>query len=131
MSEKKTYYKIGEITNLEKKIAITGDLGQGYGYKDEKAFADKKGICYIPEHAFSDIDFQQIKCDECEGDEEKFDDSFTYQDFYDLAKKFKEDNEISDEHSIGTIAQNLFEMVDWQYPSTLVSDWENSGAYED
>ena len=97
----------------------------------EKAFVEKKGICYIPEHAFSDYDGKSLECDECEVDEEKFDDSFTYQDFYDLAKKFVEENEVSTEHSIETIAQNLFDMVDWQYPSTLINDWEISGAYED
>jgi len=112
----KNYYKIGEIVNEEKKIAISDELGQGWGFKDEKAFVEKKGICYIPEHAFSDYDGKSLECDECKEDEEKFDDSFTYQDFYDLAKKFVEENEVSSEHSIETIAQNLFDMV---------------GAYED
>jgi len=131
MSEKRVFYKVGVIVNEEKKIAITDDLGQGYGYKDEQAFVEKKGICYIPEHAFSDMDGKSIECDECEVDEEKFDEGFTYQDFYNLAKEFVEENEISDEHSIETITQNLFDMVDWQYPSTLIDQWENSGAYED
>jgi len=125
------YFKIGKLISEEKKIAIPDDLGQGYGFKDEQAFVEKKGICYIPEHAFTDIEGKSFDCPECKEDEEKFDDSFTYQDFYDLAKKFKEKNDISDKHTVEDIARNLFEMVDWQYPSTLICDWETGGVYEE
>ena len=76
------------------------------------------------------MDGKSFECDECEVDEEKFDDSFTYQDFYDLAKKFVEENEVSCDYTVEGIALDLFDMVDWQYPSTLIADWENSGVYE-
>lgn len=130
MAEKK-YYKIGEIVNQEKKIAIPDDLGQGYGFKDEKAFVEKKGICYIPEHAFSDMCGESFECDECKEGEERFDDGFTYQDFYNLAKKFVEENEVSCDCTIEGIAQDLFDTVDWQYPSTLMNDYEMGGYCED
>ena len=130
MAEEK-YYKIGEIVNEKKSIAIVGDLGQGFGFKDEQAFIEKKGICYIPEHSFTGITGNDNLCDECNNGEEKFDEFYNYDLFIKLAKEFKDRNKISDKYSVEDIAKNLFDSVDWQFPETLISDWENSDTYID
>lgn len=72
-----------------------GDMGQGVGFKDYKAYRcypDKP--CYIPEH-------------EAEKDEPKY---YTYRDFLHIAEGNWE------------IADHLFDFCDWQYPETALED---------
>ena len=116
----KEYYKAGKILDLKNKIAISDDIGQGFGFKDEEAFVKKTGICYIPEHSFESS---------YKDNEEQFTDSFSYSDFLQLAKNFKERNNIPNKYTVEMIARNLFESVDWQYPSSLIADWENSDIF--
>ena len=124
----KEFYKIGEIIDSEKKIAVVGELGQGYGFKDEEAFTTKKGICYIPEHAFLDISSgKPYECDECEEGQMKFDEGFDYNDFLELAKYLKENIDTSEKYSLEDIALGIFQTVDWQFPSTLVDEWIGDG----
>lgn len=56
-------------------------------------------ICYIPEH----------------GDENVADDGCTYKDFLETAEENRR------------LARNLFDMVTWEYPSTLFEQWEIHG----
>ena len=46
-------------------LSIDG-LGYGYVYKSEKAFKeDPKAVCYIPEHAFDDVEPVEIDGEQC------------------------------------------------------------------
>lgn len=46
-------------------LSIDG-CGYGYVYKDEKAFKeDPKAVCYIPEHAFDDVEPVTVDGVEC------------------------------------------------------------------
>ena len=87
------------------------NIGQGWGYKSYEAwclgvykFYSDKYICYIPEYCYSDnTQKKQISVDNC----------YTRKDFNDLC--------------IGTNTNSefLFESVDWQHPSSLLSEWNN------
>lgn len=83
------------------------NIGQGYGYKNVKAFdlgmnneklADKY-ICYIPEFCYNDIT-EELDIDSC----------YTYKDFKELCDETKYS------------ATFLFEAVDWQHPSSLLNE---------
>lgn len=102
------------------KILPNGDVekeyhGQGCIYKNFKAFQDKSDeVCYVPELS---------------------DEKYTYKDFLDAAQKFIDENEDvkeycqSEDTTAEDIAENLFDMVDWQAPETLIADWEINGSY--
>ena len=106
-----TIGKILENGNIEKEYH-----GQGFIYKNFEAFESKSDkICYVAEL-----------------DEDNT--GNTYKDFLQLAEEFMQDEavkEYCEDEGITAeyIALDLFESVDWQEPSTLITDWENSGAY--
>jgi len=109
---------IGEILpngKVEKEYA-----GQGFIYKDFGAFENKEDkVCYVPELT----------------DEDVVSEGYKYKDFLDLSKEFISRNEDVKEYcqksniSVEDVAKDLFDMVDWQHPSTLIYDWENHGTY--
>ena len=98
----------------------------GYCYKDEKAFKNKSGVCYIPEYntTFQDYDTEyKIPVD-------SIDDYcyYTYKGIRDevideLNFNYKEYN-ITDE-KIDKITAIVFDMIDWQSPCSLLAeiDW--------
>jgi len=83
----------------------------GFVYKNSYAFYEKSDdICYISEHGI-------------EGDEITEETvTYKYSDFLELATKYVKRNNLKD--SPEEIAEELFDSVDWQDPTTLLNDWE-------
>lgn len=95
---------------------------QGFIYKDFEAFKTKTDeICYIPEYGVDD--------------EDNIEGSYTYADFLRMATEWcKEDEDCMDYLkkeglTFHDVAENLFEMVDWQSPETVLEEWNSSGAF--
>lgn len=95
--------------------------GQGWIYKNFEAFKNKtENICYVSEYDEDEIS---------EGV------GYRYKDFVKMAQEFIDnDKEVTEyckqeETTAEDIAENLFEMVDWQSPETLIVDWEINGSY--
>lgn len=81
------------------------DIGQGYGYKIDsqdvyKPDFDENIVIYIPEFSYDVMDNMP-------------EDAYTLKDFIEICNGDREQ------------ALDLFESVDWQYPETLYSEWEN------
>lgn len=78
-------------------------IGQGYGYKCREAYeAGESYICYIPEYCYNE-ETHELEIDSC----------YTKADFIALAGNEK-------------MAYELFSAVDWQHPSSLWEEWEQS-----
>lgn len=106
---------------MKKKVAVQGDIGciyedgtvekgysgQGMVFKSNEAFETGKGICYIPELCGNIID------DMYKGEIKNSSDIAT---FYTRQMFLDEVN--GNEH----LASVIFDMVDWQSPSTLVDE---------
>lgn len=109
---------VGKI--LENGIVEKEYHGQGCIYKNFEAFEKKTDeVCYVPELT----------------DEDTVEEGYKYKDFVELAQSFIDENEDVKEYceesktSAEDIATELFQAVDWQHPSTLIDEWQNSGAY--
>jgi hypothetical protein len=103
--------KTGEI--LEDGTIEKGQTDNGWVYKDYTAFEEKSNnICYLPEYG------------------ETLEDGYTYHDFLGIAQEFLDDNPEVEGWETQDIAQNLFDLVDWQHPKTLRDEWEIKGSYE-
>ena len=94
------------LNEIQEKMGFE-NIGQGYGYKNIKAFelgmsneelADKY-ICYIPEYCYNDV-AEKLDINSC----------YTYKDFKELCNGTKYS------------ATFLFEAVDWQHPSSLLDE---------
>ena len=99
---------IGYIVNG---IIHRGNSYNGSIYKNYEAYDSKSSEpCYVAE-----------LCDAL----------YTYDDFLSLAKDFYERNQqVRDNFkNYEWIADELFESVDWQSPSTLLDEWENDCAF--
>ena len=79
----------------------------GFCYKSLRAFENKKGICYIPEHGVSG-------CDEIEL-------SYTYKDLYSTVENYVKGLNYSDSE-IENLTKGVFDLLDWQVPETLLED---------
>jgi hypothetical protein len=108
--------KIGEI--LEDGTIEKGQTDNGWVYKNYDAFNERiRRICYIPENG------------------ETLEDGYYYKDFLGMAEEFIERNEDVQKYCNETnttaddIARNLFDLVDWQHPETLLDEWEINGTY--
>lgn len=85
------------------------DIGQGYGYKSVEAWDSDSPdvIVYIPEYCYSETENDEgtritiLEIDSC----------YTKQDFLDITGDLEK-------------AEDLFESVDWQHPTTLWNEWE-------
>lgn len=115
--------EIGKISNnkIHKEYHV-----QGFIYKNYQAFENKSNdICYIPEMSSDDDD-----------DDLEMHNSYTYEDFLLLAKEYINENESVKKYisknklTEHDVAYNLFDMVDWQCPETLIMDWSNMGIFE-
>ena len=98
----------------------------GYCYKDEKAFKNKVGICYIPEFNTLQQDYNTEY--EIPVEKEKEYSCYTYDDIRndvidELFINYREYN-ITDE-KIDKITAIVFDLIDWQHPSSLLMeiDW--------
>ena len=85
------------------------DIGQGYGYKSVEAWDSDNPdvIVYIPEYCditgnnSKGIEFTTLDISSC----------YTKQDFLDITEDLEK-------------AEDLFESVDWQHPTTLWNEWD-------
>lgn len=87
------------------------DIGQGYGYKSVEAWDsdDSDVIVYIPEYCYKEYE-------DTEGTRKlmlEIDSCYTKQDFLDITNNNLEQ------------AEDLFESVDWQHPTTLWNEWDS------
>ena len=99
----------------------------GYCYKDENAFKSKKGVCYIPEYNTINKDYDT----EYKIPKDKIEDYayYTYEGIRQEVKEelyinYSEDYKIT-EKDIDKITEIVFDMIDWQHPSSLLAeiDW--------
>jgi len=99
----------------------------GCCYKDEKAFKNKKGVCYIPEHNTTSQDYDtEYKIPYGKEDEYC---CYNYDDIKndvkdELSMFYSEFNYT--EKDIEKITEIVFDMIDWQHPSSLLREinWE-------
>ena len=96
------------------KIIPRDFIGQGYGYKNFDFDWDNGNpdeIIYVPEYCFEGINNDgNINLDSC----------YTKKEFEYMCDVFNRDNK--DKH---ITAEDLFDMVDWQHPSSLLDDIES------
>ena len=111
-----TKKQIQKLINEEKDIIYLQtymgfeDIGQGYGYKSVEAWDSDSPdvIVYIPEYCYSETENDEgtritiLEIDSC----------YTKQDFLDITGDLEK-------------AEDLFESVDWQHPTTLWNEWED------
>jgi len=100
---------VGEIKG---KSVEFGETENGYVYKNYIEF-DKKSdkICYIPEFGLNDKNII---------DKESY--VFRYIDFFNMAKEYVKNNNLNNTYE--DIARDIFDLVDWQHPKTLLDEWE-------
>lgn len=100
------YYEVGSVENGK---YYSGKTDNGYVYKSEKAFLEKKGVCYIPSLTFENLG-DGISLLDIENSDFCF---YTYQDFIDIVGENEE------------AAKFLFDAVDWTYPETTFDSLED------
>lgn len=108
----------------------------GVIFKDEQAFKNKTGICYIPEYGFYTEDDMNTKVSDDmlyfmykHGWNHVSDGSggFTYDDLYECVAEYLRSIDLLDKvNDINHCVEFLFQELTWQFPSTLVQeiDWE-------
>lgn len=111
---------------------MAGNLEQGVGYKDTNAFQNTdEEICYISEYMYSDYEY--------EVGELLTQYQHNFIDLYSFAEQMKEIAEMNGENKSDFLAitggnqkeaEELFDSVDWQSPSTLYDEWVRDGEVE-
>lgn len=121
-------------------------IGNGFVYKDRRAFEDQIGICYTPERDFENLaETRDLECDsilqerlaeylESHGMDDGYvalDVGYTWDDLRDCVYNWIGDqlNEVcEDDHYfelfVDYIQEKLFDLLDWQMPETLLSEWD-------
>jgi hypothetical protein len=109
-------------------IYYFGEYGQfgcycndGVVYKDQKAFENGKGVCYVPEYGFDNSDenggaffdflTKYRMASELEGNTYVTQSGYTRADLEELCDGTKYD------------AEDLFDHLDWMFPETLLDEW--------
>ncbi len=94
----------------------------GYCYKNYDNFKSKKGVCYIPEYNTISKDYEtEYKIPVDKIDEYTY---YTYDDIYnDTYYQLKHfyDEDFNDE-CVEEITEIVFDMIDWQHPSSLLNE---------
>lgn len=107
--------KDGRTYYTNEYLSIDG-LGYGYVYKSEKAFKeDKKAVCYIPEHAFDDVEPTVIDGEDCFPAEAL--------DMYSremLERMIEGQTDCDTEEPIDI--EYFFQKLEWAYPSTYLME---------
>lgn len=102
-----TYTLIGDVKNQfsDSPIYYKGETENGLVFKDKIAFTYFHDlVCYIPEYS---------------NDDEEAPDTYTYSDFEEIC--IESPNHI----------ESLFDIVDWQHPSTLWEEWKQNGTLDE
>lgn len=132
---KNNYYMIGETFQEDGKTYFScGETEQGYVFRSERAFAEKKGVCYIAECFFTSPDDIETFEDEngvtwlaVDGDgTAQF---TTYQSIYDevleyaksnIGHKFASLHQDVQDRFVNKITAAVFDIVDWQMTSSYI-----------
>lgn len=100
--------KLIEVGYFEDDKFYFGESDNGFIYKNEEAFLNKKGICYIPSYTFEElgdaITLQEIGDGDCA--------AYTYSDLLNAV--------CGNEES----AKFLFDCLDWTHPETELQNLE-------
>ncbi len=105
--------------NIHLDIPCTQKLEQGYGFKSEMAYNNGDMICYVPEYGMNEIDgLFENNILNLESFLEELSltidrNSYTHDKFIDACGGWK------------SLADEVFDTVDWQFPETLLNDWES------
>lgn len=90
--------------------------GEGFIFKDEDAFEnDKDAVCYIPEHAFDDVEYVKI-----DGEDYYREDNlecYTRADLEAMVDEFNNDHEFEDDEE-PLCVEYFFESLEWCSPET-------------
>ena len=103
----------GRTGMIKNGVVYPGQSGQGLIFKDETAFSNKEGVCYIPERGLDlatktpDGGYLLAECD-----------SFTYEQILQACDGNEE------------AAKQVFEGLDWQYPETLFLESQEDFSQE-
>ena len=96
-------------------LSIDG-CGYGYVYKNEKAFKeDPKAVCYIPEHAFDDVETVTIDGEECYPAEAL--DTYSREE---LERMIEGETDADTDKPIDI--EYFFWKLEWAYPSTYLME---------
>lgn len=93
----------------------SGPTDQGYVYKDVDAWKSGNGICYISEYGMEEYEneLERVPKDEIvDYHKDNASIGYTRQDFIDMCD--------GDE----ALAESVFYEVDWQYPETLLAEYD-------
>ncbi len=102
---------------IEGKIMFLGQTNNGFMYKNKIAFREQTDeICYIPQHG--------VEGDLIEDDSNVY----RYKDLYKMAKAYVDKNQTGQNYE--EVAQAIFDLVDWQFPSSIILEWENEISEE-
>lgn len=99
----------------ETKTMPCEDIGQGNGYKDfdfDWETGNPKDIIYIPEYGY-----------EADGTVKR-ENAYSKQDIIDAVRECCTPEDAKKTKKISAVAQNVFETVDWQFPTTLLVEWD-------
>jgi hypothetical protein len=101
---------IGELNGNSVELGYTSN---GFCYKNYEAFDAKSDeICYIPEYGLDDENPDTITENTS---------VYRYKDILKLCEKHIKENGLSG--SPTEMAKDVFEMLDWQHPTTLLDEW--------
>lgn len=125
---KEEYYMIGSREDvLGGAIFRGGDTDNGVVFKDERAFKEKNGICYIGEYGFAENSGFELKVTIDNFNElERVGAVYTYYTIYEevenVVLKHLRDKSKLDEHKdfAKYLTECVFEVIDWQSPLTYI-----------
>jgi hypothetical protein len=128
----------GQIKIIQNKLCVSPEHGGnnlGYFYKNEDAFEKKSKVmpCYVSEYAFDGIEpfltesdgTPWFDCDEIKDSKG----NFLYETYFsikELAEEYlKTRTRFPSDEQLEGLTSFLFEMVDWQFVSTLIDELDN------
>lgn len=138
-SVKNDYYMVGSVRKQGDKTCFTyGKTYNGFCFKDERAFVERSGVCYIPEYEFEAYT-TYAKCLCYEGDDIPMG-FYTYESILDEIENYAwcvlDDKllQISDKLRwafYDKCATDIFNMADWKDPlSLLYADYDINEVFE-
>lgn len=125
IADKYRYVMIGEKAVLDGKTLFAPDYhsdGSNFGtiFKDEKAFReDRDAICYIPEHAFDDVEPITVN-----GKEFYDVDGYTRADLEALITDEEGALLYEDEEGAKLDIDHFFSILLWAYPETYLNEYD-------
>lgn len=132
----KKVFPAGWKMETDKEPIYFGEYGQfgcncndGVVYKDEEAFETGKGVCYIPEYGFENVDENQSELFEFSAKEatasQLENNSYVATEGYTRADL---------EHlceGTGYDVEDFFNHLDWAFPETVIGEWVDDDEQEE